>query len=60
MLTNNILRMSYIEENLRKRHGRGADDDEKKEEPWDPQAELYRIDPTFPSVAKPAARHWEE
>ncbi|KZV94252.1 hypothetical protein EXIGLDRAFT_835124 [Exidia glandulosa HHB12029] len=45
--------MNYIEENMRKRHGRGLDEDEKKEEPWDPQAELYRIEPIFSTPAKP-------
>lgn len=44
--------MKYIEENMRKRYGHGSDDDEKKEEPWDPQAELYRVEPLFAAEAK--------
>ncbi|EJD48505.1 hypothetical protein AURDEDRAFT_112943 [Auricularia subglabra TFB-10046 SS5] len=41
--------MNYIEENMRKRYGGTDDDDEKKNEPWDPLAELFRVDPVFPS-----------
>lgn len=43
--------MSYIEDNMRKRHGGTKDDDEKKDEPWDPLAELFRVDPIFASKA---------
>lgn len=45
--------MNYIEENMRKRYGRDLDDDDKKDEPWDPQAELYRVEPIFSSISKP-------
>ena len=57
--------MKYIEENMRERHGTrpgdASDDDEdgkggkKKAEAWDPEAELYRVDPIFPSKEREEA-----
>ncbi|KAH7102965.1 hepatocellular carcinoma-associated antigen 59-domain-containing protein [Auriculariales sp. MPI-PUGE-AT-0066] len=45
--------MRYIEDSMRERHGaRPGDEDESadaKDEPWDPEAELYRVEPIFPT-----------
>ena len=45
--------LKYIEDNMRARYGHADDDDDgaQKDEPWDPEAELYRVDPVFPSTS---------
>jgi hypothetical protein len=40
-------RMAYIEENLKKRQGVNAEDDEPKEQPYDPHEELFRIEDKY-------------
>ena len=42
-----IFRMAYIEENMRAIRGEGSSTEKPTEEPWDPHAQLYKIDDRY-------------